>query len=160
MWNFSWDCIESVHCYLYNGCIHYIIIITFLQVHEQDKFFQQLISSSISLLRDLKFFSYRAFICLVKVTPRSFMLFVVIAKGTVSLSSQPFNTPVEEGYWFLWVNFVSNHLAEGVYFLLYMFSGRILGTLIHTIISFWNSDTLISSFKICISLDLLVVLLL
>jgi hypothetical protein len=42
-------------------------------------------SSSIYFFRDLKFFSYRSFACLVRVTPRYFILFVTIVKGVISL---------------------------------------------------------------------------
>jgi hypothetical protein len=40
-----------------------------------------------TLWRDLKFLPYRSFICLVKVTPRYFVLLVTIEKGFVSLIS-------------------------------------------------------------------------
>jgi hypothetical protein len=45
------------------------------------------ISSSIYFFRDLKFLSYRSFTCLVRVTPRYFILFVAIEKGVISLIS-------------------------------------------------------------------------
>jgi hypothetical protein len=38
-------------------------------------------------LRDLKFFSYRFFTCLVRVTPQTFYIFVTIVKSVVSLIS-------------------------------------------------------------------------
>ena len=40
-----------------------------------------------SFLRDLKRLSYKSFTCLVRVTPRYFILFVMIVKGVVSLIS-------------------------------------------------------------------------
>jgi hypothetical protein len=43
--------------------------------------------SSISIFRDLKFLSYRSFTCLVRVTPRYFILFVTIVRGVISLIS-------------------------------------------------------------------------
>ena len=49
-------------------------------------FFHFLISS-VSFFKDLKFLSYRSFTCLVRVTPRYFILFVAIGKGDVSLIS-------------------------------------------------------------------------
>ena len=44
-------------------------------------------SSSISFFKDLKFLSYKFSTCLVRVTPRYFMLFVAIVKGDDSLIS-------------------------------------------------------------------------
>ena len=44
-------------------------------------------SSSLSFLRDLKLLSYRSFTCLVRVTPRYFILFVAIVMEVVSLIS-------------------------------------------------------------------------
>jgi hypothetical protein len=43
--------------------------------------------SSISVLGDLKLLLYISFTCLVRVTPRYFILFVAIMKGVVSLIS-------------------------------------------------------------------------
>ena len=43
-----------------------------------------LLRSLISVFRDLKFFSYRSFTCLVRVAPRYFILFVTIVKGVFS----------------------------------------------------------------------------
>jgi len=42
-----------------------------------------LLRSSNSFFRDLKFLSYRSFTCLVRVTPRYFILFVIIVKGAI-----------------------------------------------------------------------------
>jgi len=46
-----------------------------------------LLRSFISFFRDLKFLSYRTFTCLVRVTPRYFILFVTIMKHVISLIS-------------------------------------------------------------------------
>ena len=56
-----------------------------LPIHEHGKSFHFLVSSSISFFKALKFLSNRPFTSLVRVTPRYFMLFVVIMKGDVSL---------------------------------------------------------------------------
>jgi hypothetical protein len=56
-----------------------------LPIHEHGRFFHLLRSSSISFFRDLKFLSYRSFTCLVRVTPKYFILFVALVKGVVSL---------------------------------------------------------------------------
>jgi hypothetical protein len=40
-----------------------------------------------SFLRDLKLLSYRAFTCLVRVTPRYFIFFVTIVKGKLSYTA-------------------------------------------------------------------------
>jgi hypothetical protein len=58
-----------------------------LPIHEHGRSFHLLKSSSISFFRDLKFLSYRYFTCLVRVTPRYFILFVIIVKGVFSLIS-------------------------------------------------------------------------
>ena len=58
---------------------------------------------------------------------------------------------IKEGYWFIWVNFISGHFAEVVYHL-ENFSGRVFGLLMYNIISSANSDTFISSLPICIPL--------
>lgn len=52
----------------------------------------------------------------------------------------------QEGYWFLWVNFVSSHFAEGVYQMV------LRVTYIYTIIWSANNNMLTSSFPICIPL--------
>ena len=57
-----------------------------LPIHEHGRSFHLLIISSISFFKDLKFFSYRSFICLVRVIPRYFILFVAIVKGIFLLS--------------------------------------------------------------------------
>ena len=41
--------------------------------------------SSISFFRNIKLLSYKSFTCLVRVTPRYFILFMAIVKGIVSL---------------------------------------------------------------------------
>jgi hypothetical protein len=62
--NFDGDCIEYVDCKMA------IFTILILPIHEYDRSFHLLRSSSISFFRDLKFLSYRSFTCLVIVAPR------------------------------------------------------------------------------------------
>ena len=64
-----------------------IFTMLFLPTQEHGRSFHFLVLSSISFFRDLKFLSYNFSICLVRVTPRYFMLFVAIVKGDVSLIS-------------------------------------------------------------------------
>ena len=54
-----------------------------LPVHKHGRFLHFL-RSSISFSRDLKLLSYRSFTCLVRVTPRHFILFVAIVTGIAS----------------------------------------------------------------------------
>jgi hypothetical protein len=60
-----------------------IFNILILPIHEHGRSFQILRSSSLSFFRDLKFFSYGYFTCLVSVTPRYFILFVTTVKGSI-----------------------------------------------------------------------------
>ena len=75
-------------------------------------------------LQDLRFLSYQSFTCLIRVTPRYFMLLVAIAKGIVSLTFFSASLLLCRTYCFLCINFVSSHSAEGVYQLL-EFSGKL-----------------------------------
>jgi hypothetical protein len=56
-------------------------------IHEHGRCLHFLRSSLISFLRNLKLLSYRPFTCLVRFTPRYFILFVALLKGIVSLIS-------------------------------------------------------------------------
>jgi hypothetical protein len=58
-----------------------------LSIHEHGRSFHLLLSSLIYFLRDLKFLSYRYFICLVRVTPRYFIFFKAVLMSIVSLIS-------------------------------------------------------------------------
>ena len=58
-----------------------------LPTQEHGRSLHFLVSSSLSFFKDLKFLSYKSFTCLVRVTPRYFMLFVAVVKGDVSLIS-------------------------------------------------------------------------
>ena len=58
-----------------------------LSTKEHGRCFYFLLSSSISFFKALKLLSNRSFTCLVRVTPRYFMLFVAMVKGDVSLIS-------------------------------------------------------------------------
>ena len=88
-----------------------------LPILEHGRSFHFLISSSISYFRDLKFLSYRSFPCLVRVTPRYFVLFVTIVKGIVFLIS--FSACLSfvwrKDNWFVWVNFILSHFGKVVY---------------------------------------------
>jgi hypothetical protein len=63
----------------------------------------------------------------------------------------PFIIYVKEGYWFLWVDFISSHYTE-VVDQLEEFSVEFWELLMYTIKSSENSGTLTSTFQICISL--------
>ena len=88
-----------------------------LPTQEHGRSFYFLVSSSISFFKDLKFLSYRSSTCLVRITPRYFMLFVAIVKGDVSLISSPaLLSPVyRRATDFFSVNLVSCYIAESVY---------------------------------------------
>jgi hypothetical protein len=66
-----------------------IFTILILPIHELGRSFHLLRSSSISFSRDLKFLSNRSYTCLVRVTPRYFILFVIIVKDVISLIAFP-----------------------------------------------------------------------
>jgi hypothetical protein len=81
-WDFDGDCIESINCLWWMA----IFTMLFLPIHEHGRSLHFL-RSSLSFSRDLKLLSYRSFTCLVRVTPRYFILFVAIVKDIVSLIS-------------------------------------------------------------------------
>jgi hypothetical protein len=113
------------------------------------KFFQFLIFSSISFLRNLKFLLYISFTCLVRDTPRYFILLMAIVKGIVSLISVLFC--------FSFVLRATDLIFYPVTFLKVFISCRnsligFLHSLIYTIITSENSDTLTSFLPICIHL--------
>jgi hypothetical protein len=83
--------------------------------------FHLLWSSSISFFRDLKFLSYKSFICLVKIIPRYFIIFVTIGKDVVSILS--FLVYISFVYMKA-SNFISSNFAEVVCHLS-KFPGRI-----------------------------------
>jgi hypothetical protein len=58
-----------------------------LPIHMHGRSFYLLISSSISFFKNLKLLLYKTFPCLVRVTPRYFVLYVAIVKCVVSLIS-------------------------------------------------------------------------
>ena len=57
---------------------------------------------------------------------------------------------IKEGYWAIWVNFISSHFAEVISWRNSLV--EFLGSLMYTIISCANSDTFISPLPICIPL--------
>jgi hypothetical protein len=75
--NFDRDCTESIDCFVKMT----IFTILILPIHKHGRSFHLLRFSSVSLFRDLKFLSHITFTCLVRVTPRCFILFVTIVKG-------------------------------------------------------------------------------
>jgi hypothetical protein len=64
-----------------------IFTILILPIHEHGRFFHHLGSFSISFFRYMKFLLYRSFTCLIRVTPRYFILFVNIVKSVTFLIS-------------------------------------------------------------------------
>jgi hypothetical protein len=60
-----------------------IFTILILPIQEHERSFNLLRASSTSVFRDLKFLSYRSYTCLVRVTPRYFILFVSIVKCVI-----------------------------------------------------------------------------
>ena len=78
--------VTSLNLYIAFGKIA-IFTMLILPTQEHGPPFHFLVSSSISFFKDLKFLSYSSSTCLVKVTPRYFILFMAIVKGDVSLIS-------------------------------------------------------------------------
>ena len=64
-----------------------IFTMLILPMQEHGRSFHFLMSSLISVFKDLKFLLHRFFPCIARVTPRYFMLFMAIVKGDVSLIS-------------------------------------------------------------------------
>ena len=100
-------------------CFHQDLVFTILilPIQEYGRSFHLLRSSSISFFRDLKFLSYRSFTCLVRVTPKIFYIsydFHEVCHFRNFFLSL-FILWVYEGYWFLWVSFISCHFDEVVY---------------------------------------------
>ena len=98
-----------------------IFTMLILPTQEHGRSYHFLLSSSISFLKDLKFLSYKSSTCLVRVTPRYFMLFVAIVKGVDSLISSPallsfvYSRATVFLFCFVLVNLVSCYIAESVY---------------------------------------------
>jgi hypothetical protein len=130
-----------------------IFTILILLIHKHGRAFHLLRPSSISFFRDLKFLSYRSFTCLVRVTPRYFILFVTTVKGLISLISFSELSSLEYRK--------ATDLFELILYLstllkLFIKCGsslvEFLGSPNYIIISSENSDILTSSFPICIPL--------
>ena len=132
-----------------------------LPIQEQERSFHFLVSSSISFFKDLKFLSNRSFTSLVRVTPSYFMLFVTFVKGDVSLIFLSTS-----------LSFVYRRATDFLELILYpatllkvFINCRIplvefLGSLMYTIISSANNESLTSYFPIWIPLTPYVVVLL
>jgi hypothetical protein len=130
-----------------------IVTILILPIHDHGRSFHFLRSSLISFFRELKFSSYRSFTCLVRVTPRYFILFVTTLNSIISLIS--FSVCLSFGY----------RKATGLFELI-LYPATLLNLFIScrkTLVEFWgslkyaiissvNSDILTSSFPICIPL--------
>jgi hypothetical protein len=88
-----------------------IVIIT---VYKLWIFLHLLKSSLISFFRDLNFLSYKSLICLVSVTRKIFYIICEYFEWChfPNFILSVFILRVEEGYWFVWINFISNHFAE------------------------------------------------
>jgi hypothetical protein len=129
-----------------------IFTILILPIHEHGRSFHILRSSLISFFRDLKFLSYRSFTCLVRVTPRYFILFVTIVKGTSLISFPVCLSFVQRKAtdWFELILYLSNLLKLFIGFRSSLV--EFLVSLKYSIISPANSDILTSSFVICIPL--------
>ena len=114
--------------------------------------FFHFLRSSISFFRDLTFLSYRSFTCLVRVTSRYYILFVTIVKGVISLIS-----------FSACLSFDCKKATDLFELILYLVTLlklfiRFRSSLVEFLGSFKciiisaNSDTLTSSFLICIPL--------
>ena len=79
--NLDGNCIESVDWF---GMMVIFTVLTLL-IHEHGRVFHLLISSPISFFKDLELLLYRSSTCLVRVTPRYFILYMAIVKGVASL---------------------------------------------------------------------------
>ena len=124
-----------------------------LPIHKHGRSFHLLRSSLISFFRDMKFWSYRSFTSLVKSHTKVFYIICDYWEGCFfpNFHLSLFILCVEKGHWFVWVNFISSYFTEAVYNV-WISLVEFLGSLIYTIISSVNSDTLTSSFPICIPL--------
>ena len=124
-----------------------------LPIQEQGRSFHFLLSSSISFFKDLKFLSNRSFTSLVRVTPRYFMLFVAIVKGEVSLISlsAPLSFLYRRATDFLELILYPATLLK-VFINCRSYLAELLGSLMYTIISSANNESLTSSFPIRIPL--------
>ena len=69
------------------GTVMSIFTVLILPMPKHGRSFHIMKSSSISFFRDLNFLSCRSFTCLVRVTPRYYILFVTVVMGVVSVIS-------------------------------------------------------------------------
>lgn len=77
--------IKFTMCIVFGKIIFFARLI--ITVHEHERSFHLLLSSSASFFKDLKNLSYRFFTCLSRVNPRCFILFLAIVNSIVSLIS-------------------------------------------------------------------------
>jgi hypothetical protein len=112
-WDFDGECIESVYCF--GRMVIFTLLV--LQIHDHGRCLHFLRSSLISFLRNLKFLSYRSFICLVRVTPKIFYIICNYCEGCCCpiFFVSPFIIFIKKGYWFAWVSFISRYFTEVVY---------------------------------------------
>ena len=94
-----------------------IITMSVLLIHKHGRAFLLLIPSPISFFKDLKFLSYRSFTCLVRVTPRYFILFETIVKDVDLLISfwAHLSFAFKRATDIFLVNFICCHLIKGAY---------------------------------------------
>lgn len=113
-----------------------------------------------SVFKDLKFLSFRSFICLVRVIPRRFILLEAIVKGVFMISFSVHSS-------FAWKR--ATDILELILYLTTLLKVyikcrsslvEVLGSLMHTIIPSTNYGTLTSSFQFVSPSSPLVVLLL
>ena len=144
-----------------------IFTMLILLVHELGISSRLLVSSTITFFKALKFLSYRSFTCLVRVISRYFILFVAIMKVLFPwFFCQPICHLYWSGlmifyccccwWWWWWSCIQSLHWRWFISCRSYLV--EFWGSLINTIISSANSNTL-TSFPICITLVYSVLLL-
>ena len=148
-WGLQWICrLLLVRCPFFSMSV--------VPIHECQRDFHLLMSSSVSFSRDLKFLSYRSFPCLLRVTPRYFISFMITVKGVLSqVSFAACLSFKQRKATDLLILYPATLLKL---FIIYKCSlMEFFGMIMYTIISSTNSDILTSSFPVCISISPFVV---
>ena len=108
-------------------------------------------SSSFSFFQDLKFLPYKSFTCLVRVTPRYFILVMAIVEDVVCLFlSQPVCCLYIVGLLIFFQLIVYLATLMKAFINCRNFLVEFLRSLMYIIISPDNNDTLTPSFPICV----------